>query len=266
MLHYVLNIIETGSSNINKLCKFLKKINSNAKLKYSKKVQNIFKKYGNKKIVAVRVYRKSINSSFNFLINLLSFGDYMYKLKQHDVKDCYHVWFEIELENLSKKIVFEKNNVIAARVINKSNEGHFIDVELKNDVNLKTFFNNGLEKIGKTNYYKYNLCDFNCQTWCLKVLEANNIDNAIYKSFIEQSFCENLKNKNFINKLVSFFNFEFDVEKFLYYLKRFFIILVLLLLIIFYYIFKNTYAGIIYFIKIIKPIKLSFANYHYEFN
>jgi len=274
MFHHILNIIESGSSNINKLCKFLKKINNSSKLEYSKRVKNIFKKYGNKKIVALRVYRKSINILFDVALNLISFGDYSDKMKKNNVTNCYHVWFEIELENVNKKFIFEKNNVINAYIINKLKqnssqyEEDFINVELKNhaSITLKNFFNNGFAKIGKTNYYKYNLCDFNCQTWCLKVLEANDFKNSTYTNFIEQSFYGNLKNKEIINNLVSFFNFDFNVEKFLYYLKGLLVILVSLLLIIFYFIFKNIYTGIVYFIKVLKPIKISFADYHYELN
>jgi hypothetical protein len=274
MFHHILNIIESGSSNINKICKFLKKINNTSKLEYSKKIKNIFTKYGNKKIVALRVYRKSINILFDVALNLISFGDYNDKMKKNNVKNCYHVWFEIEVENSKKTIIFEKNNVINAYLINKhkqnsrQNNETFINIELKNDssITLKNFFNNGFAKIGKTNYYKYNLSYFNCQTWCLKVLEANDFNNPSYKSFIEQSFYGNLKNKEIINKLVSFFNFDFNVEKFLYYLKGLLVILISLLLIIFYFIFKNIYTGIIYFVKVIKPIKISFADYHYELN
>jgi hypothetical protein len=274
MFHHILNIIENGASNINNLCKFLKKINNNSKLEYSKKVRNILKKYGSKKILALRVYRQSINALFDVALNLISIGDYNNKMKKHNIDNCYHVWFEIEVENINKNIIFEKNNVINAYTISKNkknaryNDETFINIELnkKNNITLKNFFNNGLVKIGKTNYFKYNLSNFNCQTWCLKLLQANEFDNPIYKNFIEQSFYGDLKNKEIINKLVSFFNFDFNVPRVLYYLKGALIILLLLILIMFYFIFKNMYTGIMYFIKVIKPIKISFADYHYELN
>jgi len=270
MFYRILNIIEKWTSNISHLCKIIKKMNNTSKPKYSRKVKKILEKYGNKKIITLKVCRDIIPNIVVLIADLVSFGDYSSKMKQHNVVNSYHVWFEFELEELNKTIIFEKNNIINAYTINQNNDNannkNCITINLKKDFSLNNFLNNGLAKIGKTNFHKYDLSNFNCQLWCLKLLEANDIEISIYKDFIEQSFYCNLKNKEFINKVVNLLNFNFNIKKLYSYLNYILIILLVITLIIFYFILKNIFISANYFISIIKPIKISFANYHYELN
>jgi len=256
------------------LCRIIKR-----NPKYSKRVKQILKKYGNKKISNLIVHRCVLPNSLLNFFNFMSLGDFYNKLYNHNIDIMYHVWFEIELEDFTNSITFDKNLVLYADVNNyKINNTEKMNISLNKEITLNEFIKNGLNKMGKKQFYKYILPNINCQNWCIQLLKANNIDITSYKSFIIQDNLlqnvTNVTNTNIVNKIINFFSlffYYFGINydskimiPYLYYLFAFFIILIILTIFCFYFLLKNIFNNFSRFIEFLRPIKISIANYEIQ--
>jgi len=221
--------------------RIIKKIYNKHKIKYSKNVKNILKKYGAQNIKKISVHRTLMTRLMYNLTNFITCYDLYYTMKKQGIEMLYHVWFEIEVEGFNEIIIIEKNNTIHTEIKDDfSNKREFINIDFKHNIKLNSFLENGLKRIGKKNYYLLNFPHKNCQYWCLTLLKANHINTRKYKDFIFQKINKkHIKNANVINTIVRFVS-QLNIQN----MNRFMLfslIFLTLLFVIAYILFKKIF-------------------------
>jgi hypothetical protein len=170
-------------------------LNAKPRSGFSPNVRKLLTKYGNNKIVDIKVYREPINSVINKVLNWVTLGTFQQNLKDLDYESAMHLFMYITLDN-GTTIRFDKNHIIEAKI---QHVPHHPTAEVRNIGNIKNvllnnFFEKGIKSVGESNYFLYDSKSNNCQKWIIDNLQANGLMTGELKQFIYQDPEKTYKN------------------------------------------------------------------------
>ena len=177
-----------------------------AKLNFSNKINKILKKYGDKKIKAIRVGRRPIDSRVEKAFNIISLGQWDKLRKDYYYDTLFHLFLIITMDDGSV-ISFEKNSIVTMT----ENDGRCsmpnVDcIELEypvNSITLNDIVKKPLERIGKEKYFIYDPFSQNCQIFISEILKTFDLLSKKSKDFIYQDISEIVKKLPFFIRWVA---------------------------------------------------------------
>ena len=187
-----------------------------AKLDFSNKIKSILKKHGDKKILAIRIGRRPINSKVERAFNLISLGKWEENRKKYYYDTLFHLFLVLNLED-GTIISFEKNSIVTMN----ENDGRCSMKEVEclelpypaNSITLDELVNKPLERIGKEKYFVYEAFKQNCQIFISDVLKTFNLFSPKAKEFIYQDISEIVKRLPFFVKFIAKTVTDIDATK-----------------------------------------------------
>ena len=177
-----------------------------AKLDFSNKIKSILKKHGDKKIRAIRIGRRPINSKVERAFQIISLGKWEKLKSQFPYDKLFHLFLVLNLED-GTIISFEKNSIVTMN----ENDGRcsMKNVEClelpypSNSITLDELAKKPLDRIGKEKYFIYNPFSQNCQIFIRDVLETFTLYSPKAKELIYQDISEIVKRLPFYVEYVA---------------------------------------------------------------
>lgn len=164
-----------------------------AKLSFSNKIKKILKKYGDKKIRAIRIGRRPINKLVEKAFQIITLGKWDKLKNQYYFDRLFHLFLVLTMED-GTVISFEKNSIVTlsendSRCSMKDVE--CIELEYPADsLTLDELVKKPLARIGKEKYFIYNPFSQNCQIFISEVLKTFNLYSPKAKEFVYQNISE----------------------------------------------------------------------------
>ena len=164
-----------------------------AKEDFSNKIKKILKKYGDKKIRAIRIGRRPINTLVEKAFNIITLGKWDKLKDQYYYDKLFHLFLVLTMED-GTVISFEKNSIVTlsendSRCSMKDVE--CIELEYPADsLTLDELVKKPLARIGKEKYFIYNPFSQNCQIFISEVLKTFNLYSPKAKEFVYQDISE----------------------------------------------------------------------------
>ena len=149
--------------------------------------RKLLDKYGEQYIKHIWIKRRPLNNAITTLGNWLTRGD-MNRVKDGLKYDkLYHLYMVIMFDN-NDKIQIEKLNVpvISSKIEQDNKDVEQINFEPRKRVKFNEFVNNGIKLMGPEKFFSYNVRTNNCQIFLKSLLDASNINENVYNSFIIQ--------------------------------------------------------------------------------
>ena len=137
-------------------------------------------------ITKMRVGRRPIKSFITTVGNAITLGALKETMKKHSYDDLLHLWLEFTMSN-GKAHIVEKDEVVKIGPVD-NREGEktdFMDVPIKNTVNVYDFFYKPLKGVGK-NLIEYSAHKYNCQNFVMNLLKYSNNLTPELNKFIMQ--------------------------------------------------------------------------------
>jgi hypothetical protein len=187
-----------------------------AKEAFSNKIKSILKKHGDKKIRAIRIGRRPINSKVEKAFNLISLGKWEENRKKYYYDTLFHLFLILNLDD-GTIISFEKNSIVTMN----ENDGRCSMKEVEclelpypnNSITLDELVKKPLERIGKEKYFVYEAFKQNCQIFISDVLKTFNLFSPKAKEFIYQDISEIVKRLPFFVKFIAKTVTDIDATK-----------------------------------------------------
>ena len=177
-----------------------------AKLGYSNKINKILKKYGDKKIRALRVGRRPINSMVEKAFNIISLGKWEQYRKQYYYDTLFHLFIIMTLDD-GTKISLEKNSIVNMDVDDsRCSQPDVACEELEypaNSLTVKELVMKPLERMGKEKYFIYHPFEKNCQIFVRGILETFGLYNKRVHDFVYQDLGEIIEKLPFYVKFIA---------------------------------------------------------------
>lgn len=173
-----------------------------AKLGFSNKVKKILEKYGDKKIVSIRIARKPIEKIIEQALNVISLGKWNKLRKKYYYDTLFHLSLQLTLDD-NTIISFEKIDIVDLTVEEICSNK---DVECKdtayqsNSLTLNELVKDPLDSISKEDYFKYSSFKLNCQQFVSTILNHFKILTPEAKTFIYQDLSQIIKRLPFYTK------------------------------------------------------------------
>jgi hypothetical protein len=137
-------------------------------------------------ITNMRVGRRPIKSFITTVGNALTFGGLKDAMKKHSYDDLLHLWLEFTMSN-GKSHIVEKDEVVKIGAVDnrEGEKTNFMNVPIKNTVNVYDFFYKPLKAVGK-NLIEYSAHKYNCQNFVMNLLKYSGNLNPELEKFIMQ--------------------------------------------------------------------------------
>lgn len=173
------------------------------KLDFSNKNKKILKKYGDEKIVALRVGRRPINSMVEKAFNLISLGKWDTLRKKYYYDKLFHLFLILTLED-GTKLSLEKNDIVNmeendGRCSQKNVECLELEYQ-QNSISVDELVKKPLNRIGKEDYFIYDPFKLNCQIFIKSILETFGLYDNNTKNFVYQDIKDIVKELPFYVK------------------------------------------------------------------
>jgi transcriptional antiterminator Rof (Rho-off) len=176
------------------------------KLDFSNKIKKILKKYGDEKIVGIRVGRRPISSMVEKAFNLISLGKWEKLRKKYYYDKLFHLFLIITLED-GTKLSFEKNDIVNMEENDSRCSQKNVDcIELEydqNSISVNDLVKKPLDRIGKKDYFIYDPFKLNCQIFIKSILETFGLYDNNTKNFVYQDIKDIVKELPFYVKWTS---------------------------------------------------------------
>lgn len=154
------------------------------------KERELLKLYGTYKIRSITVIREPIMREIDTVLNLISFGKWQQAKEDSKYDKMFHLYAVLDVykENDTAFIKIEKNEVIrmATTFSYGKNTQYQIIRQVPNDLTVDKLMSNMLKKYPKTQIFRYNPWNANCQNFIIMLLEASNLLTEQLKQFIQQ--------------------------------------------------------------------------------
>ena len=145
------------------------------KLDFSNKIKKILNKYGDEKILSIRVGRRPINNMVEKAFNIISIGKWNELRNQYYYDKLFHLFIILTLQD-GTKISFEKNDIVNMDINDsRCSEKNVECIELEypqNSITINELVKKPLERIGKEDYFIYDPFKLNCQIFIKSILET----------------------------------------------------------------------------------------------
>ena len=137
-------------------------------------------------ITNMRVGRRPIKSFITTVGNALTFGGLKDAMKKYSYDDLLHLWLEFTMSN-GKSHIVEKDEVVKIGAVDnrEGEKTNFMNVPIKNTVNVYDFFYKPLKEVGK-NLIEYSAHKYNCQNFVMNLLKYSGNLNPELEKFIMQ--------------------------------------------------------------------------------
>ena len=173
------------------------------KLDFSNKIKKILKKYGDQKIVAIRVGRRPISSMVEKAFNLISLGKWKKLRKKYYYDKLFHLFLVLTLED-GTKLSFEKNDIVNMEENDSRCSQKNVDcIELEyqqNSISVNDLVKKPIDRIGKKDYFIYDPFKLNCQIFIKSILETFGLYDNNTKNFVYQDIRDIVKELPFYVK------------------------------------------------------------------
>ena len=161
----------------------------NNKNNYSISVSNSLKKYGKNKISRIILNRTPLGSMMNTALNVSSGFEFLNKLKQSPYDSLFHLAAILILDN-GKKLMFEKVETMSLHEFSgnpfqKGSES--LEIQQLPNLSVSDLVNNTRKRMGDNKFFTYNASSNNCQSFLVKMMEANIPNYQQYVNFIKQN-------------------------------------------------------------------------------
>jgi hypothetical protein len=161
----------------------------NNKNNYSISVSNSLKKYGKNKISRIILNRTPLGSMMNTALNVSSGFEFLNKLKQSPYDSLFHLAAILILDN-GKKLMFEKVETMSLKEVSgnpfqKGSES--LEIQQLPNLSVSELINNTRRIMGDNKFFTYNASSNNCQSFLVKMMEANIPNYQQYVNFIKQN-------------------------------------------------------------------------------
>lgn len=147
-------------------------------------MRDLISKYKDYKIVHILGAKQPIESSVQWLANIISSGKYEQAKSKLGYDNFFHVYLILRLED-GTKLKVEKNEVINIEVITglQKNTGSYNIGDT--NIRLGDFLSRGQQLMGDR-YFDYDPFTNNCQIYLLSLLKANGLINKDISDFFGQ--------------------------------------------------------------------------------
>lgn len=148
-------------------------------------MRDLISKYKDYKIVHILGAKQPIESSVQWLANIISSGKYEQAKSKLGYDNFFHVYLILRLED-GTKLKLEKNEVINMEVITglQKNTGSYNIGDT--NIRLGDFLSRGEQLMGPDKYFDYDGFTNNCQIYLLSLLKANGLINKDISDFFGQ--------------------------------------------------------------------------------
>ena len=130
-----------------------------------KEVNEILLEYGNYRIKNVIICRNPLKDTINFLLDILTLGEFKQEMKKYSYDKMFHLFMLIQLEN-DDILLCERNQRVLLKIIPNYNYMKIyesINLYVTSNVTLYELFDNA-EK-NDSNLYRYDAVYHNCQNF-----------------------------------------------------------------------------------------------------
>ena len=161
-------------------------IKQGIRLDYSPKVEKILERYGNKKVVQIKLKRKPIDQGFKFALDNVFNLKKEIELKGYD--NVFHLAMEYILEDGTRILNEKEEKLVIDMIINDKkyfNKVMVINLNNKNKT-LLDYQNNAQQKFGNKKFFTYDTSYNNCQYYINYILDANNLKTPQTDEFVLQ--------------------------------------------------------------------------------
>ena len=172
------------------------------KLDFSNKVKSVLKKYGNEKIVAIRVARRPISKLIEKAFNIISLGKWEKLRKKYYYDDLFHLSLQLTLQD-GKVLAFEKNDTVSLSIDKRCSLTKVDCIELEYpqlSLTVNDLVKDPLQSMTKKEYFVYDPFQANCQIFVSKILNHFNLLNEKSIDFIYQDISEIITELDFFTK------------------------------------------------------------------
>ena len=164
---------------------------------YPPRVREILKKYGDKNIRSLELYRTPIRAMIAKALDYLSNG----KVSALPYDKLFHLALKVSLEN-GPSLIVEKNEVINIAPFRVGQDSESMPISEVPNSTLSQFLENCKNKMGYK-FFRYQANSNNCQHFQLNLLQSNNLLNETYRKFIKQDTASIFENNPALRKLVN---------------------------------------------------------------
>jgi transcriptional antiterminator Rof (Rho-off) len=172
------------------------------KLDFSNKVKSVLNKYGNEKIVAIRVARRPISKLIEKAFNIISLGQWEKLRKKYYYDDLFHLSLQLTLQD-GKVLAFEKNDTVSLSIDKRCSLTKVDCIELEYpqlSLTVNDLVKDPLQSMTKKEYFVYDPFQANCQIFVSKILNHFNLLNEKSIDFIYQDISEIIRELDFFTK------------------------------------------------------------------
>jgi len=150
--------------------------------------QRIIDKYGDKKIIHIKIGRTPLPSILTKVLNVVSLGAFNKIIERSPYDDLFHLFCILTLSNgATIKILLEKNEAINMKIVSSYNpkNAEYMDVGSIPNITFNDLLNNA-RKIQGNNFFKYNATSNNCQDFIIAILKGSSMLTSDLNKFIKQ--------------------------------------------------------------------------------
>ena len=146
--------------------------------------------YGNASINSIQIRKRPVESFYEKLLSLGSFGKWEECKKHANFDEIYHISLILGFthESTQHYILLERGEVITIQhIFHTGPEYEFYNVQLplNTPYTIQTFFEKGATHAGPS-FYNYHIFENNCQHFVNALLEGNNLQTPEASQFVNQ--------------------------------------------------------------------------------
>lgn len=150
--------------------------------------------YGEMTINNITLQRTSIEKSYRYVLDILSFGSSERTMKKLSYDDLYHLALILHMSN-GDILKFEKNEVVQLVRVSEI-KGQSLNVPMKKPIVLNDFISTTLNKLGENKYWLYSTEVNNCQLFVYSHLINNGLANEENNKFVNQNALQVIGQEN----------------------------------------------------------------------
>jgi len=160
---------------------------------YNNKSTATIKKYGERIVKSMQVYKTPLSDKVNTFLNLLSFGKLSQVKKKYGFDEFFHLALVCNIGD--RNIMLQKNSVVDITEQYKTTPlTQIFNIDTHNkQFTINEMLNKTRERMGDKAYFEYDMLTHNCQNYVCNLLESVGLLSVPAKEFIYQNISEIIK-------------------------------------------------------------------------
>jgi hypothetical protein len=146
-------------------------------------VTKMLQKYGNAKLMYIKVNRQPVQAVVQKMLNFFSKdrNNFKKELAKTPYDDIYHLSMQFKTDK--GRVLLEKNDRI--NMTEKPHEVETMDVQFPQGLTIRQIYDNAYKKMGK-DFFPYSSRYNNCQNFVLNLLQASGLSTPELELFVKQ--------------------------------------------------------------------------------